>query len=215
MKGHKFPTPNIQRVYNYFVVAAISHKCALSVSLYLDRRANKATERARTGHQQKLTRLLWRKEQRRSKPDDNCPLDKNETRVLSYGPKLYGLPKLHKPGFPMRPIVSFCGSPTYQLSKYLTTILQPLTDKSRRKLQSTEDFINATKTVQIPDDYKLVSFDVKSLFTSIPLQLALQCTETAILQSTDPLPLPTEDIMDLLNLCLTSTYFQYNGKHYR
>ena len=25
----------------------------------------------------------------------------------------------------------------------------------------------------------------------------------------------TEDIMDLLNLCLTSTYFQYNGKHYK
>ena len=113
----------------------------------------------------------------------------------------------------MRPIVSFCGSPTYQLSKYLTTILQPLTDKSRRKLQSTEDFISATKTVQIPDDYKLVSFDVKSLFTSIPLQLALQCTETAILQSTDPLP--TEYFIDLLNLCLTSTYIQFNSKHYK
>ena len=130
-------------------------------------------------------------------------------------PKLYGLPKLHKPGIPMRPIVSFCGSPTYQLPKYLTTILQPLTDKSRRKLQSTENFIDAIKTVQIPDDYKLVSFDVKSLFTSIPLQLALHCTETAIQQSTVKLPLPTEDIMDLLNLCLTSTYFQYNGKHYK
>ena len=130
-------------------------------------------------------------------------------------PKLYGLPKLHKPGIPMRPIVSFCGSPTYQLSKYLTNILQPLTDKSRRKLQSTENFIDAIKTVQIPDDYKLVSFDVKSLFTSIPLQLALHCTETAIQQSTVKLPLPTEDIMDLLNICLTSTYFQYNGKHYK
>ena len=34
-------------------------------------------------------------------------------------------------------------------------------------------FIDAIKTVQIPDDHKLVSFDVKSLFTSIPLQLAL------------------------------------------
>ncbi|PFX21724.1 hypothetical protein AWC38_SpisGene13771 [Stylophora pistillata] len=130
-------------------------------------------------------------------------------------PKLYGLPKLHKPGFPMRPIVSFCGSPTYQLSKYLTTILQQLTDKSRHKLQSTEDFLNATKTVQIPDDYKLVSFDVKSLFTSISLQLALRCTETAIRQSTDPLLLPTDDIMDLPNICPTSTYFQYNGKHYK
>ena len=130
-------------------------------------------------------------------------------------PKLCGLPKLHKPGVPMRPIVSFCGFPTYQLSRYLTTILQPLTDKSRRKLQSTENFIDAIKTVQIPDDYKLVSFDVKSLFTSFPLQLVLQCTETAIQQSTVKLPLPTEDIMDLLNLCLTSTYFQYNGKHYK
>ena len=35
-------------------------------------------------------------------------------------PKLYGLPKLHKPNIPMRPIVSFCGSPTCELSKYLT-----------------------------------------------------------------------------------------------
>ena len=37
-------------------------------------------------------------------------------------PKLYGPPKLHKPNIPMRPIVSFCGSPTYQLSKYLTNV---------------------------------------------------------------------------------------------
>ena len=53
---------------------------------------------------------------------------------------------------------------------------------------------------------------MKSLFTSIPVQLALDCTENAIKNSTVELPLPTDDIMDLLNLCLTSTYFQYNGK---
>ena len=53
----------------------------------------------------------------------------------------------------------------------------------------------------------LVSFDVKSLFTSIPLQLALDCTENAIKNPTVELPLPTDDIMDLLNLCLTSTHF--------
>ena len=130
-------------------------------------------------------------------------------------PKLYGLTKLHKPNIPMRPIVSFCGSPTYQLSKYLTNVLKPLTEESRHKLQSTENFIDAIKTIQIPDDHKLVSFDMKSLFTSIPLQLALDCTENAIKNSTAVLPLPTDDIMDLLNLCLTSTYFQYNGKHYK
>ena len=41
--------------------------------------------------------------------------------------KLYGLPKLHKPNIPMQPIVSFCGSPTYQLSKHLTNILKVTT----------------------------------------------------------------------------------------
>ena len=89
---------------------------------------------------------------------------------VSQSAKLYGLPKLHKPNIPMRPIVSFCGSPSYQLSKHLTNILKALTDKSQHKLQSTDNFIDAIKTVQIPDDHKLVSFDVKSLFTSIPLQ---------------------------------------------
>ena len=115
----------------------------------------------------------------------------------------------------MRPIVSFCGSPTYQFSKHLSSILKPLTDESRHKLQSTDNFIDAIKTVQIPDDHELVPFDVKSLFTSIPLQLALDCTKTAINKSAYQPPLPIDDLMDLLHLCLTSTYFQYNGKHYK
>ena len=128
-------------------------------------------------------------------------------------PKLYGLPKLHKPNIPMRPIVSSSGSLTYELSNYLTTMLKPLTDESRHKLLSTEDFINTIKTIQIPDNHP---FDVKSLFTSIALQLALQCTSTAIKRVTArKLLLPTQDIMELLTLCLNSTYFQYNDKHYK
>ena len=90
---------------------------------------------------------------------------------------------------PMRPIVVFCGSPTYQLFKYLSTILQLLTDKSRRKLQSTENFIDDIKTVKIADDYKLVWFWCEITVPSIARQLALHCTETAI-QSTVKLALP-------------------------
>lgn len=65
-----------------------------TITTIAEKRASKATERARTGHQQKLTRLVRNKEQRQSKPDDNWvrnisshPLDKNETRALSYGLK--------------------------------------------------------------------------------------------------------------------------------
>ena len=45
--------------------------------------------------------------------------------------------------------------------------------------------------------------DLKSPFTSIPLALALDCTETAINNSTINLSLPTDDLMNLLNLFLT------------
>ena len=106
----------------------------------------------------------------------------------------------------MRPMLPFFGFPTYHLSKYLTTVLQPLTDKSRRKLKSTENFI---------DDYKLVSFDTKSLFPGIPLRLALQSTKSAIKQSIVKLPLPTEDIMELLNPWLGLTFRTTYGKHYK
>ena len=78
-------------------------------------------------------------------------------------------------------------------------------------------FIDAIKTVQIPNNHRLVSFDVKSLFTSILLQLALECTWTLLQQTVDdtPLPLPNDKIMDLLKLCLESTFSQYNRRHYK
>ena len=70
--------------------------------------------------------------------------------------------------------------------------------------------------LQIADNHKLVSFNVKSLFTRTPLQLAFDCTKTAITASLYQ-PLPIDDlIMDLLDFCsVTPTYFQCDGKHYK
>ena len=82
-------------------------------------------------------------------------------------------------------------------------------------LQSRDNLVDAIKKVQIPDDHKLVSSDNKSLLTSIPLQPALDCPRTTINKSQYQPPLPTDELMDLLHLCLTSTYFQYNDKHYK
>ena len=40
---------------------------------------------------------------------------------------LYGLPKVHKEGFPIRPILSACNTPGYGLGKYLVPIISPIT----------------------------------------------------------------------------------------
>ena len=40
-------------------------------------------------------------------------------------PKFYGLPKVHKDGMPLRPIISSIGSVTYKTAKQLARILNP------------------------------------------------------------------------------------------
>jgi hypothetical protein len=45
-------------------------------------------------------------------------------------PRLYGLPKIHKPGVPLRPIVNAIGSPTYRLAQHLAHLLSSHTEHS-------------------------------------------------------------------------------------
>ena len=55
-------------------------------------------------------------------------------------PKFYGLPKIHKEGRPLRPIVSSCGSITYPSSKLLSVILGPLVGKTPHHIKNSADF---------------------------------------------------------------------------
>ena len=41
-------------------------------------------------------------------------------------PRLYGLPKVHKPEVPMRPILDMSNSPYHQLAKWLAKIMEPV-----------------------------------------------------------------------------------------
>ena len=42
----------------------------------------------------------------------------------SPAPRFYGQPKIYKPGFPMHPVVSYSGSPLYNLNKYIANMLK-------------------------------------------------------------------------------------------
>ena len=63
-------------------------------------------------------------------------------------PRLYGSPKVHNQDVPLRPIVSFVSSPTFQLSKFLSTLLSPivgLSDHHVRNLQHFAQFVTTQK----------------------------------------------------------------------
>ena len=66
----------------------------------------------------------------------------------------------------VRRIISNIGIATYETAKYLNTLLT-LT-KSQYNILITDDFIQKLKSERIPEGFKMISFDVKSLFTKVP-----------------------------------------------
>ena len=133
-------------------------------------------------------------------------------------PRFYGLVKLHKTGHPIRPIVSFCGSPTDAVSKFLSKILNPLTDLAPQKIKNTVAIKNELDNFRISDVDVLISFDVKSLFTQVPPDLALSSLDDALSNSDqwkERTTLDKKDLLELTNICLSSTVFKYDEKIYK
>ncbi|XP_063955553.1 uncharacterized protein LOC135154175 [Lytechinus pictus] len=132
-------------------------------------------------------------------------------------PRIYGLPKIHKPGIPLRPIVSCIGSFAYNLSKYLADILSPLTNCSEHTVSNSSEFAEFTSEQTVNEQESMISFDVVSLFTNVPIEGA--CSTALQRMQSDPTlsertTLMPEQIAELLEFVLRSTYFLYRGSFY-
>nr|VZI17812.1 unnamed protein product [Spirometra erinaceieuropaei] len=130
-------------------------------------------------------------------------------------PRFYGLPKVHKDGAPLRPIVSLKGTPTYGLAKWLFRRLKFLTAESDTTVSSSAQFLEKLKGVSIHPNEVMVSFDVTSLFTSIPQDLAIETIELLLQSKNDETEnrLGRAQILQLLKLC-RRTYFTFDGTIY-
>ena len=111
-------------------------------------------------------------------------------------PRFYGLPKVHRVvSVPLRFTVSFINSPTYNLSKYLSRILFSLS-VNRYSVCNSKKFVDYVKNFTISENEILVSFDVVSLFTSVPVDKVLGLV-LDLLSSDESLASRTSDILDI------------------
>ncbi|XP_055853213.1 uncharacterized protein LOC129916968 [Episyrphus balteatus] len=141
---------------------------------------------------------------------------KNMTTYTANSPKIYGLPKIHKQNMPLRPICSSMNVPCYQLSKYLVKILNNITVNSKYNVKNASSFISTVSPVVLEQDHVLVSFDVVSLFTNIPIQLALELVEKSWNIIKDHTRIPKSKFLEILRFCvIDNNYLEYDKIFYQ
>ena len=140
--------------------------------------------------------------------------------------KFYGTGKIHKLSeedernstnvdkLPLRPIVSNIGTATYKLSKYLAQLLAPL-GKSRYTVSSTEDFITRIREMRPRPNRIMISFDVVSLFTNVPLEKTIDIILKKVYrEKLIKTKIKRNDMKELLYLCTKEGHFTFNDEIY-
>lgn len=130
-------------------------------------------------------------------------------------PRIYGIPKIHKEGVPLRPIISNIDGHTKHLAKFLADILKlAFHDYNEFRVKDSFSFAERMKDMMIPEDYSLVSFDVVSLFTNIPLNFIITIIEENWFLIDPHTKIPKKEFINLLNWVFSSVYFKYCDDFY-
>ena len=129
---------------------------------------------------------------------------------------LYGLPKTHKPQLGMRPILSATGTHNYKLAKWLDEKLKSLSI-NEYNVSDLLKFAEELRGKQMANGDILVSYDVTSLFTNVPVDetieiLANKAFEKEWFNWKYKLKLDKSELVELLNLAVKHQLFQIDGK---
>ena len=131
--------------------------------------------------------------------------------------RIYGLPKMHKVKCendipPFRPIISSIGTYNYQLAKWLSDLL---TEHLPNEWSSrdTFTFIADLKKQDLKGKY-MVSFDVSSLFTNIPLVETIELAIDLIFTKYPELKVSRRDLGNLFMCATAETHFLFKGDVY-
>ncbi|CAF1409802.1 unnamed protein product [Rotaria sp. Silwood1] len=134
---------------------------------------------------------------------------------------LYYLPKAHKPGAPLRPIISGLNHPTIKISKFLDELIRPLFNKITSNTTATSGTelikqLHQWSTCNRRQETLLCTMDVLNFYTMIPQTDGI----FSIKKMLDPLHikqingLKIETIIRSCRFVVHNNYFSYNGKYY-
>ncbi|BHF80262.1 hypothetical protein SprV_0702338600 [Sparganum proliferum] len=130
-------------------------------------------------------------------------------------PRSYGLPKVRKVDVPLRLIVSLRGATTFNLAKWLFRHPRPLTSGVTTTVYSATQFLERLRGTRLTADEVMLSFDVTSLFTPTPQDLAIETISELLERHFDETDesVKRRHLVQLLKFCLKK-YFTSKGTMY-
>lgn len=128
-------------------------------------------------------------------------------------PKIYGQPKAHKAGLPLRPVVPCMTAPSYELSKFVGSILRKSLT-SKYNIKDSFEFCQYVNNICLPTGHILVSFDVVSLFTSIPKELVRHSIFRRWNDIENHTPICLDLFWEITEFCIDCSYFSFEGAYY-
>ena len=120
---------------------------------------------------------------------------------------IYGTSKMHKfscsDSFPkLHPIVSFIGNFNYNPAHFLCDLLSPLVPN---------DYFSLVSQIQ---NANLISYDVTSLLTNIPLQETIDIVINLIFNPNPNLNITKKELKKLFLFAISQTHLIFNSKFY-
>ena len=104
-------------------------------------------------------------------------------------PRLYGLPKVHQPGAPLRPILVMVGSGQHATAQWLAEVLEPVLERySTFVLKDSFEFSDLIKEFSPPVCCFMCPYDIIGLFTNILVDETIDICADALYRSDAPLP---------------------------
>ena len=110
-----------------------------------------------------------------------------------------------------------------QYSRWMADILGGLVGKTKHHVQNSKHLAEELQSVIIEEEDILNSHDVVSTFTNTPIDQVLEIVKTRLenefflrdYNKNNDTNLESDDVVQLLDFILTTTYFTFRGKIYR
>jgi len=81
-------------------------------------------------------------------------------------------------------------------------------------IKNSFELVKKINGLPLPEEYKIVSFDISSMYSNIPIELALRSVLSRWKEMENNTSIPLLEFKNAMAIILNSTFFRFNNKYY-